>query len=192
MGIQIPLDASAPLLRITAEQFEAMYHTGAFTGLPRLELRDGVLCQLNAQYRPHLLAKKHIYDSLLQALSAPLGVASEGSVRVDDYDVPMPDVIVWTVQRGQGAIPVELVRLVVEVSESTLRDDLGRKRQVYAAAGVPEYWVVDLEGELIHQFWLPEADAYTETQRIPFGQTLSAATLPGIGINTAPLLEDMP
>ena len=192
MGVPIPLGASPPLLRITAGQLEAMAAQGALAGFPRLELRDGVLCQMSPQYRPHLLAKTAVYDALrdaLRALGSPLGVASEGSVRVAEGEVPMPDVLVWEVQRGEGPVPAERVRLVVEVSDATLEDDLGRKRLVYAAGGIPEYWVVDLAGQAVHQHWLPGGGKYTREALVQFGKPLAAATLPGLCISTAPLQD---
>ncbi len=166
---------------------------GALAGLPRLELRDGVLCQVNPQYRPHLLAKSAVYDALrdaLRALGWALGVASEGSVRIGEREVPMPDVFVWEVHRGAGPVPVEHVRLIVEVSDTTLEDDIGRKRQVYAAGGVPEYWVVDLSGRVIHQYWVPVDGSYAGETTVPFGERLSAATLSGLGISTTALLDE--
>lgn len=192
MGVQVPLGPSPPLLRITAEQLEALASSGALAGLPRIELRDGVLCQMPPQYVPHLLAKAAVYDALrdaLRALGSPLGVASEGSVRVGEGEVPMPDVFVWEIRRGRGAVPVERVHLIVEVADTTLDEDLGRKRQLYAMGGVPEYWVVDLAGRIVRQHWEPEATGYRRKQRIPFGRQLAAATMPGLQIDTAPLLE---
>ena len=113
MAVQVPLGPFAPLLRVTAEQLEAMAACGALAGFPRIELRDGVLCQVNPQYRPHLIAKSAIYDALrdaLRALGSALGVASEGLVRVGDREVPMPDVFVWDVHRGSGPVPVSVVQ----------------------------------------------------------------------------------
>lgn len=190
MGVHVPLGLSAPLLRVTAEQLEAMAAKGALAGLPRIELRDGVLCQVNPQYRPHLLAKSAVYDGLRDALrdhGSGLGVASEGSVRIGEREVPMPDVFVWEVHRGAGPVPVEHVRLVVEISDTTLEDDLGRKRQVYAAGGVPEYWVVDLSGCVVRQYWTLVDDDYANETTVPFGDRLSAATLPGLAIDTTAL-----
>ena len=192
MGVPIPLGASAPLLRITAGQLEAMAARGALADFPRLELRDGVLCQMSPQYRPHLLAKTAMYDALrdaLRALGSPLGVASKGSVRISESEVPMPDVFVWEVQRGDGPVPAGRVRLIVEVSDTTLEDDLGRKRLVYAAGGIPEYWVVDLAGQAVHQHWSPGGDGYTGEALVLFGKPLAAETLPGLCISTAPLQD---
>ena len=167
--------------------------TGALASLPRIELRDGVLCQVNPQYRPHLLAKSAVYDALrdaLRGLGSALGVASEGSVRVGEREVPMPDVIVWELHRGTGPVPVEHVRLLVEVSDTTLEDDLGRKRQVYAAGGVSEYWVVDLPGRVVRQYWAPADGSYASETVVLFGGRLSATTLPGLGIDTTALQDE--
>lgn len=193
MGAQVPLGSLASLLRVTAEQLEAMAARGAFAGLPRIELRDGVLCQVNPQYRPHLLAKSAVYDGLRDALrdiGSALGVASEGSVRIGEREVPMPDVFVWEVHRGAGPVPAEHVGLVVEISDTTLEDDLGRKRQVYAAGGIPEYWVVDLSGHVVRQFWAPVDDGYANETTVRFGEGLSAATLPRLTFDTAALTNE--
>lgn len=193
MGIQVPLGSSPQLLRVTAEQLEAMATRGALAGLPRIELRDGVLCQVNPQYRPHLLAKSAVYDLLrdaLRALGSALAVASEGSVRVGEREVPMPDVFVWEVHRGAGPVPVEHVRLVVEVSDTTLEDDLGRKLRVYAAGGIPEYWVVDLSGHVVRQYWAPADGSYARETVVPFGERLSAAMLTGLAIDTRALRDE--
>lgn len=102
----------------------------------------------------------------------------------------MPDVFVWEVHRGAGPVPVEHVRLVVEISDTTLEDDLGRKRQVYAAGGVPEYWVVDLLGRAVWQYWAPVNEGYANEMTVPFGEVLLASTLPGLAIHTAALKDE--
>lgn len=193
MGVQLPPTSPPHLLRITAGQLEAMATTGALAGLPRIELRDGVLYQVNPQYRPHLLAKSAVYDALrdaLRALGSPLGVASEGSVRINEREVPMPDILVWDVHRGTGPVPAEHVRLVVEISDTTLEDDLGRKRQVYATGSIPEYWVVDLPHQVVHQCWTPVDGRYANEASVPFGSQLVAAAVPGLRIDTAPLRDE--
>jgi hypothetical protein len=111
------------LLRITAAQFSVMVEAGAFTGDLGVELRGGLLYQMNPQYVPHLRAKSELHEALLKALWAlgsPLRVASEGSVLLGDSEVPQPDLIVWEPLRSRGPVPGERVRLVVEVSDTTL------------------------------------------------------------------------
>jgi Uma2 family endonuclease len=178
------------LLRITAAQFSVMVEAGAFTGDLGVELRGGLLYQMNPQYVPHLRAKSELHEALLKALWAlgsPLRVASEGSVLLGDSEVPQPDLIVWEPLRSRGPVPGERVRLVVEVSDTTLADDLGRKRALYAAASIPEYWVADLPGRAVHQYWAPADGAYARSAVVPFGETIRSATLAGLAVSTGAL-----
>ncbi|MBV8617038.1 MAG: Uma2 family endonuclease [Acetobacteraceae bacterium] len=193
MEIQPALAAAPSLLRITAEQLETMAARGAFDRLPRVELREGLLHQMSPQHFPHGIAKTDIFAALLSALAhlnLSLRVLSEVSVRVSEAEVPMPDISVVRSGRYPGAVPVEQVRLAVEVSDTTLADDLGRKRALYALGGIPEYWVVDLSARVILQHWSPEGGAYAKSAVVPFGDGLASATLPGLAIPTTGLRDD--
>lgn len=87
-------------------------------------------------------------------------------------------------------MPVEHVRLVVEISDTTLEDDLGRKRHLYAAGGIPEYWVVDFSGGVVRQHWVPADGSYADETVLPFGTRLSATTLTGLVIETTALQDE--
>lgn len=181
------------LLRITAAQFSVMVEAGAFTGDRGVELRGGLLYEMNPQYVPHMRAKSRLFLALasaLQAIGSPLEVSSEGSVQLGAAEVPLPDLIVWEPVQVRGPVPGERVRLLVEVSDTTLTDDLGRKRALYAAASVPEYWVVDVFGRALHQYWAPADGAYARSAVVPFGETIRSATLAGLAVPTAALLDD--
>ena len=52
-------------------------------------------------------------------------------------------------------------------SDTTLADDLGRKRALYATAAVPEYWIVDVFGRALHQCWAPADGAYQPVDKMP-------------------------
>lgn len=184
------LDAGPALLRITAAQFSVMVEAGAFPGDAGVELRGGLLYRMNPQCRPHLIAKTKLHKALfdaLQALGSSLFASSEGSVQLGDDEVPQPDLIVWELAGGGGPVPGELVRIAVEVSDTTVADDLGRKRSLYAAASLPEYWIVDLPGRVVHQYWAPADGAYARSAVVPFGETLRSKTLEGLAIPTAAL-----
>lgn len=177
------------LLRITAAQFQVMAEAGAFTGGRRVELRGGLLYEMNARYVPHAQAKSRLFLDLavaLQARGSTFEVLSEGSVQLGECEVPMPDLVVWEPARVRGPVPGERVRLLVEVSDSTLADDLGHKRALYAAA-VPEYWVADVSGRALHQYWAPEEGVYARSAVAPFGEAIRSATLEGLVVPTASL-----
>lgn len=166
---------------------------GAFDHLPRVELREGLLHQMNPQHFPHGIAKTDVFAALFAAvarLNLPLRVLSEVSVRVSEAEVPMPDIFLVRSGRYPGAVPVEHVRLVAEISDATLADDLGRKRTLYARGGIPEYWVVDLSARVILQHWSPRGCAYAKSAVVPFGGELVSATLSGLVISTDALRDD--
>ena len=78
-------------------------------------------------------------------------------------------------------------RLLIEVSSSSLRHDLGRKAALYARTGVPEYWVADVKGRRIVRMHRPVEGTYTERAEFAFGAMVPSATIAGLTIDTAPL-----
>ena len=79
------------------------------------------------------------------------------------------------------------IELLVEVSDTTLRNDLGRKLRIYARERVPEYWVIDVKKSMIHQMWAPVGKDYAEKREIAFGGHVAAATVGGLTIDTESL-----
>lgn len=73
---------------------------------------------------------------------------------------------------------------MVEVADTTLDHDLGVKAQLYARAGIPEYWVADVAGKVIHQLWAPEGGAYAQRREVAFGTRIEAVTVAGLQIVT--------
>jgi Uma2 family endonuclease len=94
---------------------------------------------------------------------------------------------VLTTHSGEGVVPLESVALIVEVSDTTLGIDMGRKLSIYAEAGVPEYWVVDVEGRVIHQMWGTSGEGYSERREFGFGAVIEAATMAGVSVATVGL-----
>lgn len=80
-------------------------------------------------------------------------------------------------QLGRNPMPEDIV-LVIEVSNTTLDHDLGAKAQLYARAGIPEYWVVDLKGRRIHQHREPQPKGYASLRIVESGEVLSPLARP--------------
>ncbi|GAA0663521.1 Uma2 family endonuclease [Sphingomonas insulae] len=117
-------------------------------------------------------------------INSPLEALVEGSVSMPPHTVTEPDIAVTAEPEGDGLIPLASLAMVVEVADSTLDNDLGRKQAIYAGASVPEYWVVDVQGEIIHQMWKPEGEVYAQRRQIAFGQTIGAVTIAGLSVAT--------
>ena len=175
-------------LRIT--DFLLLDSSGSFDSHAKTELLAGDIYYMNAQHRPHGRAKMRLYDLLRDVLAthpSSLVVAVEVSVALSEYDAPEPDLTLTTEPDGDGLIPGSSVALIIEVADSTLDTDLGRKATLYAAADVAEYWVVDVNGRVTHQFWLPDAGRYAHHNQVDFGSPLKAKTIGGLDIETSSL-----
>jgi Uma2 family endonuclease len=187
---QASATASKPF-RFTVDQFLALCAQGLFDNYAKSELIDGEIVVMNAQHSRHSRVKSRVAIRLgnaLEALGSPLEPQIEASVRLSDGALPEPD-IVLTSYRGAGVVPVDTVALLIEVSDSTLEADLGRKADLYAKAGVPEYWVVDLNENriLLHANPREDGSGYDGQLDVPFGESIHAATVAGLTVETVGL-----
>jgi Uma2 family endonuclease len=167
--------------RLTIEQYYVISASGALADLERTELLDGRIYQMNAQHTGHMRAKLALFralDAQVSALSLELGM--EASVELGMTNAPQPDLFVWTGEdlgKGRG-VPAGTLRLAIEVADSSERQDLGRKRLIYARNGVPEYWVAVLRKDEFVRFAAPEGKDYARRDTIPFDRVLPSVTLP--------------
>lgn len=175
--------------RLTIEDYLFLDRSGAFQG-SETELVNGDVIVMSPEWRPHFRIKSELLFLLRQAVEQaglPYFVGSEGSIALSETDMPRPDIVLTDDPSGEGAIPLRSVPLVVEVSSSTLDDDLEVKAQRYARSGIPEYWVVDVNGRIIHQMWTPSDAGYVERRAVSFDRSISATVVPTLTIPTASL-----
>jgi len=175
------------LAKLTVKDFLLLSESGAFDDYARSELIEGEIWVVNAIHRRHARIHAEITVELgiaLKALDSPLELFANPSTELSNISLPEPDIVVAEPADTKMVAGAE-VRLAVEISDSTLDMDLGRKAQLYARHGVPEYWVVDVEAELVHQMCAPQGEAYANRRELPFGGGITAATLAGLAI--APL-----
>jgi Uma2 family endonuclease len=139
--------------KLAGTEFDSMVDRGAFDGLrPRkIELIDGELRFMNPAGPVH-----DDYIEYLTRWSIDQTTPAIANVRVQsgfvcDDDRPEPD-IVWLRPRRYGCIrpTAEDVMLLIEVADSSIASDLQEKADLYAKAGIAEYWVVDVPSSRIH------------------------------------------
>ena len=171
-------------IRLTVRDFLLLQDHGAFDAYSKSELIEGEIVCVNAQYARHSRVKSKLAYALNDALNrlrSPLQVYVEVAVELDDHNLLEPDIVLSSYQ-GSGLVPASTAALVIEVSDTTLRYDLVRKAARYAAAAIPEYWVVDVaEGEL-HQLWSPVGGDYAERHRSRLGGRVESATIAGLNV----------
>lgn len=190
MNAPVRIVAAPERLRLRVEDFELLADSGAFADHGKTELIDGDIYYMNAQWSRHSRVKTRLALALmirLAEIGSDLEVLAEVSMRAADDSMPEPD-IVLTRYRGDRAIPAETVALVIEIADTTLDTDLGRKVGLYAAAGVPEYWVVDVHDGRVVQYDGPDGQGYGRRSEVPLGQAIASTTIEGLGVETAGLV----
>jgi Uma2 family endonuclease len=154
----------------------------------RLELVDGAIIEMSPQGPLHA-ALVRLLGKILTAASEQAEVFTDRPVNLGERSQPSPDVCVV---RGEvrdylsrHPRPEDLL-LVVEVADSSLAFDLGTKATVYAQAGVPLYWVLDVQGRTLRVHKGARADGTWSTIRILSGEDQTG--LPSVTVNS--LLPD--
>jgi Uma2 family endonuclease len=191
MNAPFQIMTSPAKVGLRVEDFLLLCGNGAFSKYSKAELIEGEIFVVNAIFSRHAEVTAELVFSLKTALIAEasdLRVYSPLSINLLIDSMPEPDIAVC-MRHNSGPMPIEKVRLLVEVSDTTLDFDLGTKAALYAKAAVPEYWVADVQGAKIIRHWQPEADEYKMRDELPFGTLVSSATLPELKIETSGLVE---
>lgn len=186
MTAQLPISTDVQRAKLTARDFWTLADSGAFEGLAKTELIEGDIWVVNSVHSWHAKTLMQIgfeLETAVRMSGSELTVYASGSIDLSEDSVPEPDVSVGEDDDGKG-LPLAKLRLAIEVSDSTLGTDLGRKARLYARHGVPEYWVVDREGRRVVQMWKPSADGYRQRCEFAFGEPVAAATIEELRIAT--------
>ena len=166
-----------PLKRI---EYERLVELGAFQD-ERIELLRGVLVAMTPQGPVHADVAAFIADILNDALRGHALIRCHSPFAASDDSEPEPDVAVYPRRRYFRAHPT-LALLLVEVADSSLRQDRVLKAEIYAEAGVPEYWVVDVARGVVEVRTEPVAGQYGRLVTIARGESIALAAFPDVAV----------
>lgn len=168
--------------RFTREQFWDMHERGYFDG-KRVELVGGEVVEMPAQSNEHYGTIEEVRDVLAAAFGGGYWVRAQGSLDLSPISVPDPDVaVVRGDRRSFGADNPTSAVLVVEVSDSRLAYDRTTKASLYAAAGITDYWIVNVPDRQLEVRRDPHPDAAAE-----FGHSFKTLTVLKPGSTVTPL-----
>lgn len=160
---------------MTVTQFQEMVEQGLFAEDARLELIDGRIHEMSPVGRRHAATVKRIADYMPHHLGRGYTYSVQDPIQLSDDTQPEPDYAVLRYREDfyETALPAaEDVLLVVEVSDTTLMEDLTVKLPRYAHAGIPEMWVVDVNQRSVAQFHTPQEGAYIHKSRYTRGDMI--------------------
>jgi Uma2 family endonuclease len=161
---EITLDC---IYRLTVEQYHAIAQAGIIAEDEPVELLEGLLVRKMTKHRPHTLATIRARRELERLASPRCYVDSQEPVTTVDSE-PEPDLMLIRGRpeeypdRQPG--PADAI-LVVEVADASLSRDRGPKKRIYARAGVPIYWIVNLKERQIEVYTEPSGPTSRPTYR---------------------------
>ena len=167
--------------RFTREQYYHLHNLDFFDG-KRVERLRGEIIEMSGVNWPHVVASRKTAILLEKLFSSTAWVnRCEQPIPTEDSD-PQPDVMVIPGRFEDYNDHPTTALLIVEVSDSTLFKDTTLKAEIYATAGVQDYWVIDGENRQLHVFRDPvplpqELGATAYQSHVTLGETDSVAPL---------------
>ncbi len=177
--------------RYTVERYFELVGAGVLRPDDRVELLEGVIVAMSPQNPPHASAITRASRVLDRVVGDRAVVRVQMPLIIGTYSVPEPDVAVvpGTDADYDGAHPTTAL-LIVEVADTSLLQDRLTKAAVYAAAGIPEYWLMNLRGDCIEVFRAPDPKTarYAETRTLRRGEQIDLIAFPDARVNLDDLL----
>ena len=116
-------------------------------------------------------------------------VSVQSPLRLDDHSEPAPDIVLLHLATSEDRHPGPGdALLVVEVADSSIHVDRRRKRPMYARAGIPEYWIVDLSADRIEVYREPTRSRYRSVTLLSRGDSVRPRFAPDLLVDVATVL----
>ena len=149
-----------PRRRFTVAEVEAMVAAGVMEEDERVELIGGELVPMSPKGNQHEIVKAALLKQWYRATPNEFGLVPETTFRLSEDTYLEPDVVIYRRASGIRGLRADNALLVVEIANSSLRYDIGRKAALYASFGVRELWVIDAVRLTTRVFREPAANGY--------------------------------
>ena len=132
-----------PRRRFTVAEVEAMVAAGVMEEDERVELIGGELVPMSPKGNHHEIMKAALLRRWYRSAPDEVSLVPETTFRLSEDTYLEPDVVIYPRASGIRGLIANNVLLVVEIADSALRYDIGRKAALYASFGIRELWVID-------------------------------------------------
>jgi len=184
----IDLSALGPerIRPLRRDEYDRLVAAGCFED-EKIELLDGVLVEMSPQGVGHAYAIQQLIMLLVPALVGRAVVRPQSPLAVSDDSEPEPDLAILPSGDYSRQHPTHAL-LVIEVAESSLRKDRRLKAALYARAGIPEYWIVNLADGLIEVHRASRDGAYSQVTTHRPGETIGPQAFEDVRVPVADIV----
>jgi Uma2 family endonuclease len=165
----------------TYEDCLRMEKTGVLSPSERTELINGEIFVMPPPSPRHGAAIDGRTSALHQLLGTKANIRTQGGVVLDKYAAPLPDIAVLRFRTDRYITrnpDADDILLIIEFAMSSLDYDRNIKLQMYAITGVREYWVADLENDVLFVHADPVNDDYKTVRELHQGDFISPRAFP--------------
>lgn len=173
--------AEPAVRRWTVAEYHRAAEMGIFGPEERLELINGEIIRMSPQNGPHATGSTLAEGVIQEVFRAGYVVRIQKPLTLGEDSEPEPDI---AVVRGKArdylkAHPTT-AELVVEVADSSLQFDRGKKAASYARAGTPEYWILNVPDRMLEVYRDPDpgAEKYRSMAQYDESDTVSPLAAP--------------
>lgn len=182
-------------LKLTLAQYRAMGEHGILPRGLRVELIDGEIIEMAPIGPPHAGILNRINQLLVRLCEGRAVISPQHPLEVDEHNEPEPDLCLlrWrdSFYADRHPLPSDVL-LLIEIADSSLRYDRTTKLALYARAGVPRYWIVDVNDWSIVEFTEPRGARYRNERRLRPGDRIAlgdpGSSLEGLAIDAGQVL----
>lgn len=168
--------------RFTVAEYDRMVEAGILGEDDRVELIDGEILQMSPIGQRHASSVRRMIRLLTNLVGDAAIVDAQNPIHLDEHGEPQPDLALLAPRPDfyrQDHPDAPDVLLLIEVADSSLDYDRQIKLPLYAQAGIPEVWLVNLSANVVEVYRDPTLDGYRTVEVRRHGEWLTPLAFPG-------------
>ena len=178
-----------PRRRWTVAEIDAMMQAGVIDEDERFELIDGDVVPMASKGIRHESYKASLLSFWMKAASDAYRLIPETTFRLGDSTFLEPDILFYDGKSKIADLSPRTSLLAVEIADTTLAYDRGRKAMIYARHGVPALWVINVNTLQTHVYADPSPDGYLNMRTLGPGEALTPSFAPELAVKLGELPE---
>jgi Uma2 family endonuclease len=186
------MNVEATRRQFTVDEYIRMIDARILDGTDHVELIEGDILQMAPIGPSHASCVAMLTRQLVVGVGARALVVPQMTLPLSPRSAPEPDLTVLrpreTPYREAWATPSDVL-LLVEVSDASLRRDRDLKVPLYARAGIPEVWIVDVQGERVIVHREPRGGSYASRREVGRDGEVSPMAFPDVQVAIAEIFQ---
>ncbi len=182
---QVVIESPANLKYWTVQEYHRMSDLGILDPSQRTELIAGQIVLMTSKGTPHVITLQLLATNIQAQLGTTALIRTQDPIRLDNFSEPEPDLAIVKgsiLDYAQAHPGAEDIYLVIEVADSTLKQDCEVKDKLYARSSIVEYWVIDIKNRQVQIFRDPTPTGYSSQLILTETHSVSPLAFPEISV----------